>query len=286
MLHPILAAGLAAAVLSLSSPAWAENHPPDLSKATKGFLPCAEPMTPQSPVYERSYTQCLKRGEDLIGAVRQRLADFEKTPPTGGCIGQDEATCIAMLAQQLVATSTDGGEEFKSQTAEQSIDGVALIRIRIFDVLTPGGASHVTLTIAPDGTVSGVSASLPDTPSVAITAADYDATGVYDLTVALMGTACIGQDRLAFYRLVRDLFTYSSITTDKHQNLWIGRKRICGQQFSVSSWWSDPDARHPRDSGAAISVARPPTLGQSLLRFMEEHPLEPPPEHDRNHRRR
>ena len=292
MLRSFLRAGLAAALLF--APAGLTAAAPALPNpltAPAGVLPCAG-----ANADALSYSRCLTEQATVIDQVRKRMAELENAPPRGGCLGQDDITCIAMATRKLVVSSNPYGPTFTPlKPPERTLDGAPLKRLRYFDVYVPRpGADAVgrqgldmNLDIAADGGVYAARVELPRPVFPAVSVGDFDETGVYELAAALLGEACVGEDRLAFYRLVRDMLAHERAKddwADHRVNVISGSREMCGHLLTITSKWTSPSVRRHSDKDSnVLSVTAPPTFAQSVARFLLENP--PEPRKPRRHRR-
>lgn len=260
MPRPMPWAALVAALL-LSPQALAAPRPPDPATASAGFLPCADRLN----TWGAAYAACLTQQADFIGEVRRRQAELERTSDTGGCIGRDEATCVAFMAQRLVVTSDPTDSAFAPQETRRDLDGVLQSRNRYFYIYVPGlqsrfpiQALHTAIAIAPDQTVSYASIDLQGPPSLTVTVADYDGLGIYDAAVALLGLKCIGEDRVAFYRTVRDMREGARQVDTGRRKDSTGTRAMCGVTFGVSESWPTlkNHDRHDQSFNASVFVMR------------------------------
>jgi len=189
------------------------------------------------------------KSNDPIAVIKARIAQLRADPQGRKCLGADAVTCLASLSFGVTPTTAIGGVYQLPGPAGHNIYGRKVSATANFvvkfnatndDVVDDDDVyAHIDLS---DGEhVDSVYFSLNESPLFAHTERDWDATRVFELATAVLGSACVGTDRIAFYRRYdaiqrqssteyvdrgRDAFRYSLLT---------GNMKICGVTMSVGS---------------------------------------------------
>jgi hypothetical protein len=187
---------------------------------------------------------------DPIAVIKARIAQLRADPQDRKCLGADAVTCLASLSLGVPRTAELGGSFFELPAPAhrdiygRNVSATMSFRVR-FNATNDDPVddddvyAHIDLS---DGEhVDSIYFSLNESPLFAHTERDWDATRVFELATAVLGPACVGTDRIAFYQRYdaiqrqsstdyvdrgRDAFRYSLLT---------GNMKICGVTMSVGS---------------------------------------------------
>ena len=152
-----------------------------------------------------------KANAAAVAAIRAR-ADQLRTDPQGRkCLGADAVTCLASLSFGLTLTTEPlwlGGGFKLPGPVRRDIHGEVIATSMEFLIkfnpkdhyLFDDTMVRATIVLGDGEHVDRVDFDLKEWPLLARTEADWDKTHVFELATAVLGPACIGTDRLAFYR--------------------------------------------------------------------------------------
>lgn len=200
---------------------------------------------------------------DPIAVIKARIAQLRADPQDRRCLGADAVTCLASLSLGVPPTAELGGS-FELPGAGHDIYGRTVSATTSFRIRFNATNSdfvddddvyaHIDLS---DGEhVDTIYFSLNESPLFAGTESDWEATRVFELATAVLGPACVGTDRIAFYRRYdaiqrqsstdyvdrgRDAFRYALLT---------GKMKICGVTMSVAS-----SSQYSRSMGYGSSLS-------------------------------
>lgn len=150
-------------------------------------------------------------------AIKARKKELNAVPVERACLGADAVTCIASMSFFVYISSLPpdfgGYGELKLPTKPvRDIHGAIIGQSVTFLVQFVPGQTAIgdrdtftaSLYLADGVHVSKVDFNLHKAPIAAKTEPEWAATRVFELATATMGIACIGSDRLAFYRFYDD----------------------------------------------------------------------------------
>jgi len=196
----------------------------------------------------------LARKEDkntgVMAAIQARVAQLRASPQDRKCLGADAATCLASLSLGIPPTAEIGSSLFDLPAPAprdiygRSVPATMSFRIRFNatnDDPVDDDDVYAHIDLGDGEHVDTIYFSLNESPLFARTESDWAATRVFELATAVLGPACVGTDRIAFYRRYdaiqrqsstdyvdrgRDAFRYALLT---------GKVKICGVTMSVGS---------------------------------------------------
>lgn len=186
---------------------------------------------------------------DPIAVIKARIAQLRVDPQGRKCLGADAVTCLASLSLGVPPTAELGGSFELPAPAGRDIYGRAVSATMSFRIrfnatnsdLVDDDDVYAHIDLGDGAHVDNIYFSLNESPLFAHTERDWDATRVFELATAVLGSACVGTDRIAFYRRYdaiqrqsstdyvdrgRDAFRYALLT---------GNMKICGVTMSVAS---------------------------------------------------
>jgi len=160
---------------------------------------------------DKQAKEAKKADAAAIAAIRARIEQLRADPQSRKCLGADAVTCIASLSFHFTLTTPPlwlgGGfklpgpvqRDINGRTMPATID--FLIKFNPKDrYLINDSMVGAKIGLGDGEHVDSVDFDLKESPFLAQTEADWDATHVFELARAVLGPACIGTDRLAFYR--------------------------------------------------------------------------------------
>lgn len=174
------------------------------------ILLCVMLMTAGAPALAMTNDQAIKDTAAALAAIKARAVQLKTDPAARGCLGKDAVTCLASLSTSLYLSgdTTWLGDGIKlPHSVERDIYGKPMLQSVEFQVsFTPNVRPNkdsllkARLWLADGEHVSGIDFDLDGTPLLAHTTTQWDATHVYELTVAVLGQQCVTTDKLLFYR--------------------------------------------------------------------------------------
>jgi hypothetical protein len=158
----------------------AEDEPP-------GYYPGIEHSISVTP----DLSTWLAKNQLRIDIVENHVASIKEGKMAPACIGEDQYTCVATLAQQFAITDSYGGNNSVVDETSYDVNGKPMNASKFeFVGYVPrpkpddGGVglarpTKFTMTMAKSGSVSLLTAHLPSDPTFARTQDEYDATEAY-----------------------------------------------------------------------------------------------------------
>ena len=152
-----------------------------------------------------------KANAAAVAAIKAR-ADQLRTDPQGRkCLGADAVTCLATLSFSFTLTTEPfwlgGGFKLPGPVQRDIHGDIIGARMEFLIKFNPqdrylfdDSMVRATIGLGDGEHVDSVDFDLKEWPLLAHTEADWDKTHVFELATAVLGPACIGTDRLAFYR--------------------------------------------------------------------------------------
>ena len=186
---------------------------------------------------------------DPIAVIQARIAQLRADPQDRKCLGADAVTCLASLSLRVTPTTAIGGVFALPGPAGHDIYGRTVSATMSFRVrfnatnrdLVDDDDVYTQIDLSDGEHVDTIYFSLNQSPLFAHTESDWDATRVFDLATAVLGAACVGTDRIGFYRRYDAIQRQSSTDyVDRGRNanrysLLTGNMKICGVTMSVGS---------------------------------------------------
>lgn len=191
-----------------------------------------------------------KKSNDPIAVIEARIAQLRADPQGRKCLGADAVTCLASLSLGVTPTTRIGGVFQLPGPAGRDIYGRTVSATTSFVVKFNAGNRdpfddddvYTQIDLNDGEHVDTIYFSLNQSPLFAHTESDWDATRVFELATAVLGPACVGTDRIGFYRRYDAIQRQSS--TDyvdrgyppaNRYSLLTGKMKICGVTMSVES---------------------------------------------------
>jgi len=195
----------------------------------------------------------LARKEDKktgpIAVIKARIAQLRADPQARRCLGADAVTCLASLSFGIPPTTVIGGIFELPGPARHDIYGRIVSATMNFQIIFNGkdlkffddDALSAEIDLGDGEHVDSIYFSLNHSPLFAQTESDWEATRVFELATAVLGPACVGTDRIGFYRRYDAIQRQSSTDyIDRGRSafrysLLRGNMKICGVTMSVGS---------------------------------------------------
>lgn len=190
-----------------------------------------------------------KKSNDPIAVIQARIAQLRADPQGRKCLGADAVTCLASLSLGVTPTTAIGGVYQLPGPAGHDIYGRKVSATASFVVkfnarnrdLSDDDEVNAQMDLSDGEHVDSVYFSLNQSPLFADTESDWDATRVFELATAVLGPACVGTDRSAFYRRYDAIQRQSGTEYVERgypraaYSLLKGNMKICGVTMSVGS---------------------------------------------------
>lgn len=160
---------------------------------------------------DKQKKEAKKADAAATAAIRARIEQLRADPQARKCLGADAVTCLASLSFHFSLTTPPlwmGGGFKLPGPVQRDIHGRAmfasvdfLIKFNPKDLyLINDSMVPASIQLSDGEHVDTVDFQLKESPLLAETEADWNATHVFELATAVLGPACIGTDHLAFYR--------------------------------------------------------------------------------------
>lgn len=187
---------------------------------------------------------------DPIAVIQARIGQLRADPQGRKCLGADAVTCLASLSLSVPPTTEIGGVFALPAPAGHDIYGRNVSSTMSFRVrfnatnsdLIDDDDIYADIDLSDGEHVDNIYFSLNESPLFARTESAWDATRVFELATAVLGPACVGTDRNAFYRRYDAIQRQSSTDyVDRgypsafRYSLLTGNMKICGVTMSVGS---------------------------------------------------
>ena len=197
----------------------------------------------------------LHKNETLIDDIQSRVSGIRDGRLAPGCIGEDQYTCIATLAQKFAIGDSYQDEDSPLAATKYDVNGnratgtkfkfVGYVPVpgRESDAIDPSPVVKFQLTMGRDR-VTKVAAELAQDPTFARTQEEYDATGAYELVAAVTAKTCptLGKPEVA--KWIENTIKPSATRYDERIRRGVATARIakkarfCGRMFSFDSLWA------------------------------------------------
>lgn len=191
-----------------------------------------------------------KKTSDVIAVIQARVGQLRADPQGRKCLGADAVTCLASLSLGVTPTTAIGGVFALPGPAGHDIYGHSVSATMSFlikfnatnrDFFDDDDVS-AQIDLGDGEHVDTIHFSLNQSPLFAQTESDWEATRVFELATAVLGPACVGADRIDFYRRYDAIQRQSSTDyVDRGYpragpySLLSGNMKICGVTMSVQS---------------------------------------------------
>ena len=222
-----------------------EDEPP-------GYYPGIEHSISVTP----DLSAWLVKNQLRIDIVENRIAAIKEGKTAPACIGEDQYTCVATLAQQFAITDSYSNNNSVVDEMAYDVNGKPANGSKIeFVGFVPkpkpdsGGAgvahpTRFTMTMGGAGSVSKLAAHLPSDPTFAHTQDEYDATEAYETVAAVTAQKCPTLSRVEVAKWVENTIKPNSKAYRGHiprgvAEAEISKKTVfCGRTFRFDSVWA------------------------------------------------
>lgn len=186
---------------------------------------------------------------DPIAVVQARIGQLRADPQGRKCLGADAVTCLASLSLGVSPTTAIGGvfalpapasHDIYGRTVPATMNFLIKFNARNRDLFDDDDV-YAQIDLSDGEHIDNIYFSLNQSPLFAHTESDWDATRVFELATAVLGSACVGTDRVGFYRRYDAIQRQSSadyVDRGYHAgrySLLSGNMKICGVTMSVQS---------------------------------------------------
>ena len=222
-----------------------EDEPP-------GYYPGIERSISVTP----DLSAWLAKNQLRIDIIENRVASIKEGKAAPACIGEDQYTCVATLAQQFAITDSYSTNSSVADETAYDVNGKPVNASKFeFVGYVPkpktdnGGVglsrpTRFTMTMGHGGTVSLLTAHLPSDPTVARTQDDYDATDAYETIAAVSAEKCPTLSRAEVAKWIEN--TVKPNSKSYHERIYrgsaqaeISKKTVfCGRTFRFDSVWA------------------------------------------------
>jgi len=228
-----------------ADPLKVEDEPP-------GYYPGVEHSISVTP----DLSTWLAKNQLRIDIVENHVASIKEGKMAPACIGEDQYTCVATLAQQFAITDSYGGNNSVVDETSYDVNGKPMNASKFeFVGYVPrpkpddGGVglarpTKFTMTMAKSGSVSLLTAHLPSDPTFARTQDEYDATEAYETIVAVSVQKCPSLSRAEVAKWIENTVKPNSKSYRGHVPRGVAEAEIskktvfCGRTFRFDSVWA------------------------------------------------
>jgi hypothetical protein len=216
----------------------------------------------------------LTKNQLRIDIVENRIVTIKGGKTAPACIGEDQYTCVATLAQQFAITDSYSNNNSVVDETTYDVNGKPANASKFeFVGYVPkpkpedgsGGLARptkFTITMGRNSSVSLLTAQLPNDPTFARTQDEYDATDAYETIAAVSAQKCPDLSRAKVAKWIENTIkpnskSYSGRIPRGVAEAEISKKTVfCGRTFRFDSVWA---------SQARNQYRRDVTGGMALL---------------------
>lgn len=198
----------------------------------------------------------LTKNQLRIDIVQNRIVAVKKGKTAPACIGDDQFTCVATLAQHFAITDSYSGNNSVVDQTVYDVNGKPVNASKfVFVGYVPkaksddGGVQVVVptkfaMTVGRNNSVSLLEAHLPRDPTFAHTQDEYDATNAYETIAAVSAQKCptLGRAEVAKWienTIKPDSKAYHERVRRGSAEAEISKKtEFCGRTFRFNSVWA------------------------------------------------
>jgi hypothetical protein len=191
-----------------------------------------------------------------IDIIQNRIAAIGAGKSAPACIGEDQYTCVAALAQQFAITDSYSGNNSVVDETAYDVNGKPVNAGKFEfvgyvpkpkpdnDVVQLAVPTKFAMSVGRDGTVSLLTAHLPSDSTFAHTQDEYDATGAYETIVAVSAQQCPTLSRPEVAKWIEN--TIKPNAKAYHERIRRGaaeaeiskKTGFCGRNFRFNSVWA------------------------------------------------
>ncbi|MGA8615761.1 MAG: hypothetical protein WB760_29585 [Xanthobacteraceae bacterium] len=198
----------------------------------------------------------LQNNQLRIDIIQNRIVAVRAGKSAPACIGEDQYTCVASLAQQFAITdSYSGNNSVVDQTAYDvngkpanpgkfEFVGYVPKSQHDNDVVQLAVPTKFAMSLGRDGSVSLLEARLPGDPIFAHTQDEYDATDAYETIAAVAAQECPTLSRADVAKWIENTIKPSSKAYHERVRRGAAEAEIskktafCGRSFRFNSVWA------------------------------------------------
>jgi hypothetical protein len=226
-----------------ADPLKVEDEPP-------GYYPGVEHSISVTP----DLSTWLAKNQLRIDIVENRIVAIKEGKMAPACIGEDQYTCVATLAQQFAIADAYAGNNSVVDETTYDVNGkpVNASKFEFVGYVPKSNNGSVglarptkfTVTMAKSGSVSLVTAQLPSDPTFARTQDEYDATQAYETIAAVSAQKCPSLSRAEVAKWIENTIKPNSKSYRGHiphgvAEAGISKKTVlCGRVFRFDSVWA------------------------------------------------
>jgi hypothetical protein len=217
----------------------------------------------------------LQKNQLRIDIVQNRITAIRSEKLAPACIGEDQYTCVASLAQQFAIADSYSGNNSVVDETTYDVNGKP-VNAGKFEFVgyvpkpkpdngsaPPAVPTKFAMSVGRDGLVSSLAAHLPSDPTFAHTQDEYDATDAYETIAAVSVRQCPTLSRAEVAKWIEN--TIKPNAKAYHERIRRGaaeaeiskKTAFCGRNFRFNSVWaSQTYNQYRRDvtGGMAILV--------------------------------
>ncbi len=217
----------------------------------------------------------LQKNQLRIDIVQNRIAAIRGGKLAPACIGEDQYTCVASLAQQFAIADSYSGNNSVVDETTYDVNGKP-VNTGKFEFVgyvpkpkpdngsaPPAVPTKFAMSVGRDGLVSSLAAHLLSDPTFAHTQDEYDATEAYETIAAVSAQQCPTLSRAEVDKWIEN--TIKPNSKAYHERIRRGsaeaeiskKTAFCGRNFRFNSVWaSQTYNQYRRDvtGGMAILV--------------------------------
>ncbi len=222
-----------------------EDEPP-------GYYPGIEHSISVTP----DLSAWLQKNQLRIDIVESRVAAIKEGKTAPACIGEDQYTCVATLAQQFAIADSYSSNNSVVDETSYDVNGKPVNASKFeFVGYVPRAKSDsggiglsrptkFTMTMGRSGSVSLLAAHLPSDPTFAHTQDEYDATDAYETIAAVSVQKCPTLSRAEVAKWIENTIKPNSKAYREHIRRGSAEAEIskktafCGRTFRFDSVWA------------------------------------------------
>src|SRR5580700_3094659 len=196
----------------------------------------------------------LQKNQLRIDIIQNRVVAIRAGKLAPACIGEDQYTCIASLAQQFAISDSYSGNNSVVDETAYDVNGKR-VNAGKFEFIgyvpksQPGSGgvqvpTKFAMSVGRDGSVSSLAAHLPGDPTFARSQDEYDATEAYETIAAVSVQQCPTLSRAEVAKWIENTVKPNSKSYRGHVPRGVAEAEIskktvfCGRTFRFDSVWA------------------------------------------------
>lgn len=196
----------------------------------------------------------LQKNQLRIDIIQNRIVAIRAGKLAPACIGEDQYTCVASLAQQFAISDSYSGNNSVVDETAYDVNGKP-VNAGKFEFIgyvpksQPGSGglqvpTKFAMSVGRDGSVSSLAAHLPSDPTFAHSQDEYDATEAYETIAAVSVQQCPTLGRAEVAKWIEN--TIKPNAKAYHERIHRGaaeaeiskKTAFCGRNFRFNSVWA------------------------------------------------